>query len=139
MDPLRRFLKLVLPSQVRSFLRAAHREFVFRRAMKRFLRDPEACKNPRNPVIMDLIYGWGNESWSALDEYLAGCIDYALTSRGPILECGSGLSTILVGAIATMRGQRHWTLEHESVWAARVEKNLHRYKLDAVALCANPL
>jgi hypothetical protein len=130
---------MVLPSRVRGALRTAHREFVFRRAMRRFLRDPGACQSPGNPVLRDLIYGWGNESWSALDEYLVACVRHALTTSGPSLECGSGLSTLLVGAVATMQGRRHWALEHEPAWAARVQRNLDRYKIDGVALCARPL
>jgi hypothetical protein len=86
-----------------------------------------------------LVYGWGNEDWSALDEYLAACINHTLDLRGPILECGSGLSTILVGAIAKKRGQRHWALEHTPEWASKVERYLNRYKLDSVVLCMVPL
>jgi hypothetical protein len=107
--------------------------------MKRFLGDPDACKLPGNLVVIDLIYGWGNEFWSAQDEYLAECINHALTTRGPILECGSGLSTILIGAIAKRRGQSHWALEHKSEWAAKSKKYLNRYKLDSVVLCTKSL
>lgn len=123
----------------RSFLLAPHRDLVFRRAMKQFLEEPDACINPGNPVINDLVYGWGNHVWSAQHEYLADCIDRALTSRGPILECGSGLSTILVGAIAKRRSQSHWALEHTPKWAMKVQKYLDRYKLDSVILCTKPL
>jgi len=107
--------------------------------MKRFLDDPDACTRPGNPVIADLLYGWGNEGWSAQDEYLTHCIARALAVRGPILECGSGLSTILVGSIAKQRGQRHWALEHTPDWAAKVQAYLSRYQLDAVVLCVKPL
>jgi hypothetical protein len=138
MNRLRSIAKLALPSRIRGFLRAAHRDFVFRRAMKRFLKHPE-CIYPGSPVVLDLIYGWGNDNWSALDEYLAGCVDHALSSPGSILECGSGLSTILVGAIAKKRGQRHWALEHTPAWASRVRKYLNRYELDSVVLCETPL
>lgn len=107
--------------------------------MTRFLEDPAACSHPGHRVLTDLIYGWGNEAWSAQDEYLAGCLQHALTARGPILECGSGLSTILVGAIATKRGRSHWALEHRPEWAAKVQRCLKRYRLDRVVLCTDPL
>jgi hypothetical protein len=139
MNQLKSIVKLVLPLRIRIFLRAPHRGFVFWRAMKRFLKDPEVCTHPGNRVVIDLIYGWGNESWSAHDEYLAACIDWALNSRGAILECGSGLSTILVGAIAKKRGQKHWVLEHLPEWVTKVQRYLNRYKLDSVILCAKPL
>lgn len=103
------------------------------------MANPEACIRPGSPVLMDLIYGWGNQSWSAWDEYLAVCIGHALTSDGPILECGSGLSTILVGAIAKKRGRCHWVLEHAPEWAEKVRRYLRAYDLDSVVLCVAPL
>jgi len=126
-------------ARIRRRLRVAYRDVVFRRAMRRFLKDPAACTTPGNRVVMDLIYGWANEQWSALDEFLVGCIDHALTAPGPILECGSGLSTILVGAIAKRRGQCHWALAHQPEWAAKVKTCLDRYKIDSVVLHTQPL
>jgi predicted O-methyltransferase YrrM len=156
MNKLRSIVKSVLPPRVRSFLRGVYynnvlfyrirvffrdikRYFVFRRAMKQFLEDPSACAHTGNTVLLDLIYGWGNEAWSALDEYLAGCINHAMDSTGPILECGSGLSTILIGAIAKKQGQSHFVLEHNSEWAIKVKKYLNRYKIDSVVQCTKPL
>jgi len=131
--------KSLLPYRVRSFFRTAHQEVVFRRAMKRFMLAPARCAQPRDPVLTDLIYGWGNDAWSAQDEYLAACVELALATPGPILECGSGLSTILVGAIAHIRGLRYWTLEHLPEWAARVRQQLRRYQIDWVQMSVKPL
>jgi len=139
MNQTRSIVKALLPRRVRRFLRVAHRAFVFRRAMIKFLKVPESCTRPGNPVVTDLIYGWGNISWGAKDEYLASCIEHALNSNGPILECGSGLSTILVGAIAKRRGLYHWTLEHKQTWATRVKGYLNRYNIDSVVLHEKPL
>lgn len=139
MKLLRALARAVVPHRLRRLLRAAHRDLVFRRTMRRFLRHPEACLRPGSPILVDLIYGWGNDAFSAQREYLAGCIEQALTSRGPILECGSGLTTILIGAVATKRRRGYWVLEHAPEWAARVQRCLHTYKLDSVALLAKPL
>ena len=139
MTQLRSIVKFLLPSRFRRFLRRVHRVVVFRRAMKRFLALAEASKDPGNAILSDLIYGWGNESWSARDEYLAACIDHAMSSRGPILECGCGLSTILIGAIAKQRGQHHWALEHLPEWSTKVQSYLDRYRLDSVTLFSTPL
>ena len=83
--------------------------------------------------------GWGNEEWSGLHEYLAACIARTLASHGPVLECGSGLSTILIGAIAKSRGYRHWALEDNPEWAAKVQRYLDRYRLDGTVLSLAPL
>lgn len=140
MNRPREIVKAAIPTPIKRFLRALHRDFVFRRAIRRFIRNPESCSQTGNTVLIDLIYGWGNEAWSAQDEYLAACIHHALSSSGPTLECGSGLSTILIGVIANKRGQSHWALEHSPEWAMRVQRSLTRYALDsAVILCANPL
>jgi len=136
---IRGIAKRVLPGRAREALRLAHREFVFRRAMKRFLASPESCALPGSPVLDDLIYGWGNDAWSALGEYLAACMRHASEAKGPILECGSGLSTILIGAIAQRWGQPHWALEHSPEWATRVRKYLTQYGIDSVVLCVEPL
>jgi hypothetical protein len=140
MNHLSKFVRLAIPTPIKRRFRAIHRDFVFRRAVRRFIRNPESCAHPGNPVLVDLIYGWGNESWSSLDEYLVACIRHVLGSSEPTLECGSGLSTILVGFIAKKRGQSHWALEHSPEWAMRVQRFLKKYKLDsAVVVCANPL
>jgi hypothetical protein len=89
--------------------------------------------------VRDLIYGWGNEDWSAREEYLMACVRDALASRGPILECGSGLTTIVVGIIAQRDGKTLWSLEHAPAWAEPVRKYLRRYRLDRVHLCADAL
>ena len=139
MSQLRNIVKSVLPVRVRELLRARRRDFVFWRSMKRFLKHPEACIQSGSSVINDLIYGWGNEAWSARDEYLVCCLEHAQTANGPVLECGSGLSTILVGAIAKKRGNSHWAFEHTPEWATKVQRCLNQYKIDSVVLCAKPL
>jgi predicted O-methyltransferase YrrM len=126
-------------AKLRSRLRSALRELVFRWHMRRFLRDPEACRDATHPRLARLVYGWANMHYSAREEFLAGCVAHALTTPGPILECGSGLSTVLLGAIAKRRRQRVWALEHHPDWDARVRRALDRYRLDSVVLCTAPL
>lgn len=126
------------PYQVRSLFNARQRESVFRQAFTEFLCDPGACSYPGNAVLTGLIHGWGNEAWSAREEFLAACISRALTTDGPILECGSGLSTLLIAAIAKKQGRGHWVLEHKPSWAEKVRSYLEKYDLDAM-ICVKPL
>ncbi len=132
-------IRSLVPHNVRSAVKESYRDIVFRRAMKKFLADPEAAIRPGSKVVADLIYGWGNEEWSALDDYLIGCVREALAAEDPILECGSGLSTVLVGAVAKSRGLCLWALEHQSDWADKVRNCLERYNIDTVVVCAKPL
>ena len=132
-------IKALVPPPVLHCIRQAHRGYIFRQRMKKFLKDIETCEQPGSAVIDDLIYGWGNEGWSASDEYISGCIQHALNTKGPMLECGSGLSTVLLGAIAKKRGMALWTLEHSTDWAEKVQECLQAYGIDSVTLCVTPL
>jgi hypothetical protein len=120
-------------------LRAVHEAWRFKRAMRRFAADPEAAVRPGSGILGELVSAWGNSGWSAHEEYLRSCIDEALRCDGPTLECGSGLSTLLLGVIAERRGFDHWALEHQAQWSARIEKEAARHGLHRVRVCTVPL
>lgn len=107
--------------------------------MKRFLRDPDSCAKVGHPVLADLVYGWGNERWSAMDEYLAASLEHALRCDGPVLECGSGLSTLLLGVVTSRTGSELWVLEHLDEWGARVQEELTRWGVEGVNMVVRPL
>lgn len=134
---LEKYYKFI-PRQIRTLIQGGHRDEIFQSAMASFLNDPAAYTYPGSPILDDLIYGWGNEAWGAGSEFLADCITYAMSSPNAILECGSGLSTILIGAIAKKQGVPHWVLEHKPTWADRVQYYLTHYQLDSV-LYTRPL
>ena len=52
-----------------------------------------------------------------------------------ILECGSGLSTILLGAMAQRSGNRVWCLEHNLDWSLKLRRALDRYSIGSVEIC----
>lgn len=122
----------------RDRVRDGHRHLVLGRAMHAFMRDPEAAANDEN-LLADLVYGWGNESWSGAPELLQSCIRQALIARGPILECGTGLTTLLLGAIVQRTGNHLWSLEHLPEWADRVSGHLAKFGINDVHLCVAPL
>lgn len=134
----KRVVKAFLPGWVGQVLRSLQREYVFRRVMNIFLRDPEtAVLSPQ--ILADIVYGWGNDGFAPSERYLAVCIKHALTCSGPILECGSGLTTVLLGVIAQSRGNRLWALEHMPVWGKKVNKYLKRYRINSVSLHTHSL
>jgi len=118
---------------------ALHRRIVFRRAMERLTEKSRPSIADLSTTLPDLICGWGNEDWSAQEEFLVSCMQHALTSDGPLLECGSGLSTIVLGVIAQKTGNTVWSLEHNAAWAQRVARVLKRYSISSVHLDINPL
>jgi Methyltransferase domain len=129
----------LLPQALRRPLRNLHRRASFKQALRRFMRDPVRVAERPGPVFDQLVYGWGNSGWSGQREYLQACIEHALECRDAILECGSGLTTLLVGFVAQSRGLPMWTLEHLPEWASRVQGALSRFHIDGVHLCTRPL
>jgi len=114
--------------------------FVFWRAMRRFLRAIDESDRSFDPELLsELVRGWGNSSWSAQFEFLDASLKEARSTPGPILECGSGLSTLLLGAVAQARGMRMWALEHDPTWANRVQSYLHKYRIYSVTVSLAPI
>jgi hypothetical protein len=76
-----------------------------------------------------LQFGWGNEGFAAQTEYLQEVAQRAATTAGPVLECGSGLTTVLTGLLAGRRGVETWSLEHIPDWRARVMSTLAQFDI----------
>lgn len=132
-------LRAIVPKPIKRSLRTLHRRVTFRHAMKRFMQDPEASSDPDSQVFAELIYAWNNQLWSANAEYLSACVHQVLQTTGPILECGSGLSTILIGVLAKRCGVHHYALESSPEWADRVQRLLSQYALDSTQVFCAPL
>jgi hypothetical protein len=96
-------------------------------AFRRGLRDALTCR------LLNM--GWKNEGFSADTAYLQTVCEWALRIPGPILECGSGLTTILLGMIAQGRVT---SLEHLPEWKERVERTAVEYAIP-VDVLATPL
>jgi len=73
--------------------------------------------------------------WSAAPDFLALLVDH-LRREWPtiIVECGSGLSTLIQGQVCALNGHgRVWSLEHVPDCAAQTRAELARYGLTRVA------
>lgn len=77
-----------------------------------------------------LIEKWGNPEWSGTREFLKACVKHARESE-TILECGSGLTTIVMAAV----GKEIHSLEHDPEWANRVNAVLDAHGLKANIYC----
>jgi predicted O-methyltransferase YrrM len=131
--------KRLLPDRVRERLKELHRRRQFRRALRAFIRRSSGGTKLEGALLNELVQYWGNEGWSAHSDFLAASIQHALVADGPVLECGSGLSTILVGAVAQPRGLALTSLEHTAEWASRVQQELDHAGLGSIALITAPL
>ena len=82
-------------------------------------------------ALTDAVYGWGNEGWSADEDYLRRLMSEATAAKGTIVECGSGLSTLLIAGIARQAGVAFRSLEHNAEWRTRVTNALAAHGLTA--------
>jgi hypothetical protein len=127
-----------MPAPARRLIREYHRRLSFRRALA---RSADAIANGELPAeqVGALSYGWGNEGFSAETAFLSAVVRRAASASGPILECGSGLSTVLL-SIAT-RGTRRevWSLENNPQWAERVRKALREVRANGTYVESAPL
>jgi hypothetical protein len=122
-------------SQLRRF--DYDRDEVLSRAVTRLTRSP--APSVHSPLWTDARFGWGNEKWAAEEPYLAEVVRSAEASRGSILECGSGLTTLLMGAVAARRGIELHTLEHNPAWHARVTEALRSIDTSTTVVHLAPL
>lgn len=131
-------LRKLIPERTRQWLREKQREVQFRQAMRACMARPlESAEN--SGLMGRLVAGWGNPGFVAQPEYLAACVRAAARPGGSILECGSGLSTVMLAVAARENGREVWTLEHIPAWAERVQRTLDRYGFDNVHLHCGPL
>lgn len=94
---------------------------------------------PTRQMLADLRQCWGNHSFVANVDYLEEVAYRAATTPGPILECGSGLTTILLGILAGRRGVEIYALEHISSWHEIVSNKLQQLRVPGVTLLLSPL
>jgi len=127
-----------LPQGLKQGLRGRVRAWQLRRAMERLAALPPGQVPPR-ALLEELRAGWGNTGYAARDRYLEELMQRAAAASGPILECGSGVTTLLLGLLAGRRGVDTWTLEHLPPWHARVDGVLRAHAIPHVHNCLAPL
>jgi len=134
---LRKIMRKIVPGSVKRAVENRLRAAKFSVALREYRRLSPAAAIPRE-LLERLVGAWGND-WSAGWEYLDGLLRNLAETSGPVLECGSGLTTLLVGIRCQSLGRRLWALEHQPEWAAHIRGRLARYGVDAVAVCDAPL
>jgi hypothetical protein len=125
------------PVKVARYLDRQRRRWTFDRAMRQFLQHLDSAEISLD-LLHDLVHGWNNP-WSAQEEYIQAFLRSARSAPGPILECGSGLSTILLGAVAQRTGNRVWCLEHDRDWSLKLRRSLDRYLIGSVEICLSAI
>jgi hypothetical protein len=91
--------------------------------MRALRRDPRGS----NAIWRDLALGWGG--WAASPDLLAAVAAAAIDESGAVLECGSGLTTLVLATIAEQTGGQVWSLEHDRYWYEVTDKTLREFGL----------
>jgi hypothetical protein len=122
----------VVPLSIRSSLRARHRAIALRHGIESLTRDPRGSEH----LWRRLVYGWGNEGFASGADYLAAAAEGALETPGPVLECGSGLTTLVLAAVGQATGKEVLALEAQEMWYLHVRAMLDRFGLPAIVRLA---
>src|SRR2546428_11863958 len=127
---------------VPTFLKRATKEVLLNRTLRRAIRESGSLARgdaPNRQMLEQLQLGWANTSFAARTDYLEALAQLAVTPPGPVLECGTGLTTILLGLLAGRRGVQTWSLEHNAEWRDRVTRTIMRFEISNVEVCLAPL
>jgi Methyltransferase domain len=105
-------------------------------ALDRALR---AGKIPSIPFFERLVQHWANPSWSAQATFLSSMLGWLSKTSGAVLECGSGLTTLVLAVAESSSARRVVSLEHDSTWAARVSAAMPRALRGRVHAALTPI
>lgn len=93
-------------------------------------------KTPPVWMLRVLRLGWGNRGFSARLTYLQAVARAAAATPGPVLECGTGLTTLVLGVVAgEKRGVNALSLEDDEACCERITGTLARRRVKTVTVC----
>lgn len=123
---------------VPKWLKRPVKKAMLDRQLSRSIKDIsrlEPGQAPTRPLLSKLIEGWSNDGFVANLEYLDSVAAYAVKTQGPILECGSGVTTVLLGILCAPRKIDVWTLEHSREWQERLVRVLESHDISGARVC----
>jgi hypothetical protein len=89
--------------------------------------------------VAALAFAWGNPGYAAGLSYLRDVGERAIQTPGPILECGSGATTLLIGALTARNRTAFVALEHDRNWHEYLSRILDHLGYTHVDLVYAPL
>ena len=131
-------VKKVLPGSLKDKIKSLDRERRLDAAMRHLAGVPKD-EVPGSDVLTELARAWGEDGFRAVGGYLEEVTRWAANAQGPVLEIGSGLTTLILGTLVGRRGLPVWTLEHHPEFFRNTEATLKRYSLTNVHLTLAPL
>ena len=93
-----------------------------------------SCDRQTDDTFIDLFRTWNNE-WASSPELLAACFEIARQYKTPVLEFGSGLSSLVMAAA----GANVYALEHDWVWYEKITRIKNALSLDNLTVKYAPI
>ena len=131
-------MRKLVPKSVKRPIKSFLLKRQLRHAIEKLRRLPKGVA-PNRELLSELVVGWDNEGYAANLDYLEEVAKRAISADGPVLECGSGATTILLGVLCGSRQIEVWSLEHSLEWRARIVELLERSGISGSRVCAAPL
>src|SRR5437763_483641 len=131
-------LKQLVPAPLKRAAKEVHSNRKLRRAIASLAKLPVG-EIPTAEMLIDLQNAWDNDGFAARIDLLMEVVKRAAMANGPILECGSGLTTILMGLFAGRRGVKVYSLKHFDEWRARVLGCIQQFGIPNVDILSTPL
>lgn len=97
----------------------------------------EIRKGTQDPAVFTEALRAHGDAWSAREDVLMMCALLAREANGPIIEAGSGLSTIVLAAAAP--DQTVWCIEHDPRWALQTEALAAEAGISNIAIVTAPI
>jgi Methyltransferase domain len=97
-----------------------------------------APADPSTALLDELRASWGDPDSAPVGLMLAAARAFR-ESEGDGVECGSGLSTVVLGTYAEALRRRWWALDQYPPWARRVSGALDRLGIAAASVLQAPL
>lgn len=91
-------------------------------------------------ALMDRIRtAWANTGWTGDAGFLREVAARVWRRPDSVLDCGSGVSTLILASIASRHGAKVWSLEQDQAWYEYMERVLRALGIDNVVLWCAPL
>lgn len=131
-------LKQIVPAPLKRVAKEMYGQIKLRRAIERIASLPLGSV-PTAEMLIELQAAWDNDGYAARMDFLSEVARQAAATTGPILECGSGMTTLLMGLLAGRRGVETYSLEHIDEWRMRVLDAVKHFDIPHVEILPTPL
>jgi hypothetical protein len=128
-------LKRLIPSSGRTAIRSKLSDWSLRRAIQPLI----ATGRFTPEQLVAFRSAWSNEGFSADVSYLAEMIRLIEKHGGPVLECGTGATTLIAGILGQRYGFDTYCLEQDPAWSLAAQHALAYHRIDRVHILDTPL